>query len=92
MGTLFQTPFKRALVEKTEYFKSLVYYIHANPKLHGLTKDFTSYEWSSYRRILIGTNTKLKKTELLECFGGTDGFLEFHVSENDFKNEKNIED
>jgi REP element-mobilizing transposase RayT len=92
VGTLFQTPFKRALVEKTDYFKSLVYYIHANPKLHGITKDFTTYEWSSYRRILLETNTKLKKIELLEWFGGTDGFLEYHGSENDFKNEKDIED
>jgi REP element-mobilizing transposase RayT len=92
IGTLFQTPFKRALVEKTEYFKSLVYYIHANPKLHGITQDFTAYEWSSYRRILLETNTKLKKTELLEWFGGINGFLEYHEDENDFNHEKGIED
>ena len=92
VGTLFQTPFKRALVENTDYFKSLVYYIHANPKLHGITKDFFNYEWSSYRRIMIESNTKLKKKELLEWFGGIEGFIEYHSSENGYKNEKEIED
>ncbi len=92
VGTLFQTPFKRALVENTDYFKSLVYYIHANPKLHGITKDFFNYEWSSYRRIMIENNTKLKKKELLEWFGGIEGFIEYHSSENGYKNEKEIED
>lgn len=92
VGTLFQTPFKRALVENTDYFKSLVYYIHANPKLHGITKDFFNYKWSSYRRIMIESNTKLKKKELLEWFGGIEGFIEYHSSENGYKNEKEIED
>jgi putative transposase len=92
VGTLFQTPFKRALVENTEYFKSLVYYIHANPKLHGITKDFVNYEWSSFNRIINKKNSKLKKTELLDWFGGIDEFLEYHGSEIEFKNEKDIED
>ena len=92
VGTLFQTPFKRALVENTEYFKSLVYYIHANPKLHGIAKDFSTYNWSSFSRILIDKDSKLRKKELLEWFGGIQGFLDYHFSENEFKNENEIED
>jgi len=31
IGSLFQNPFKRALVDDDAYFQNLIYYIHANP-------------------------------------------------------------
>ena len=43
IGTLFQTPFKRALIDNAAYFIRLVYYIHANPQTHQLIDDFK--EW-----------------------------------------------
>lgn len=79
IGTLFQTPFKRALVDNERYFMQLVYYIHANAQLHGLVSDFKDWEWSSYGRILIEKPTKLKKLELLEWFGGKRYFEEYHA-------------
>jgi hypothetical protein len=33
VGTLFQTPFKRALIDEEQYLLQLVYFIHANPQI-----------------------------------------------------------
>ena len=78
VGTLFQTPFKRVEVNKDDYFTSLVYYIHANPQLHGLIKDFREWEWSSYKRILVDKLTNLKKKEVLGWFGDKEKYIKFH--------------
>ncbi len=78
VGTLFQTPFKRTEVDKDEYFTQIVYYIHANPQLHGLIKDFKEWEWSSYKRILMDNPSKLKKKEVLDWFGGKERYIQFH--------------
>ncbi len=77
-GTLFQTPFKRALVDNEQYFTNLIAYIHTNPQKHGIIKDFRHYEWSSYQRITIEKPTKLQKNAVLEWFGGRDSYWQFH--------------
>jgi len=79
-GTLFQTPFKRAIVDSDQYFTQLVYYIHANPQLHGLIDDFREWKWSSYDRILIEKPTKLKKLEVINWFGSRDDYKEYHTA------------
>lgn len=77
-GTLFQTPFKRALVDNEKYFAQLIYYIHANPQLHGLTEDFMTWPWSSYGAMLADKPTKLRKQEVVEWFGNIDGYKKYH--------------
>ncbi|RYD82649.1 MAG: hypothetical protein EOP53_03125 [Sphingobacteriales bacterium] len=77
-GTLFQTPFKRALVNNEAYFTQLVYYIHANPQLHGIVNDFREWKWSSYDRILVDKQSALKKHEVIEWFGNIDKFKDYH--------------
>lgn len=78
IGTLFQTPFKRAKVDNESYLIRLIYYIHANPQKHNLVVSFRDWKWSSYNRILSDSDTKLKKKEVLNCFGGKAGYLRFH--------------
>ncbi|WP_307533220.1 hypothetical protein [Pedobacter sp. W3I1] len=78
IGTLFQTPFKRAEINDEFYLSGLIYYIHANPQKHKLIADFRDWKWSSYNRILLDTDTKLKKQEVLDWFGGKAGYLKFH--------------
>ena len=78
IGTLFQTPFKRALINDEFYLSRLIYYIHANPQKHNLISDFRDWKWSSYKRILLETDTKLKKQEVLDWFGGKAEYLKFH--------------
>ncbi|MDX2196305.1 MAG: hypothetical protein NW207_07800 [Cytophagales bacterium] len=81
IGTLFQTPFKRALVNNDSYFTQLIYYIHSNAQHHGLVTDINDWEWSSYCRILIDKPSKLKKEEVIKWFGLKSDYLKFH-SEN----------
>lgn len=77
-GTLFQTPFKRSLVDNDDYFTKILYYIHANPQHHGLCRDFTKYSWSSYSGILSQKTSKLKREEVIDWFYGKAGFIDFH--------------
>ena len=78
-GTLFQTPFKRALVDNDQHLTRLVYYIHANPQLHGLIDDFTQWQWSSYKSILNDKLRKIKNNEVLNWFGNIEGFKKYHL-------------
>jgi len=77
-GTLFQTPFKRAMVEDELYFTRLIYYIHANPQHHGLINDFREWKWSSYNRILMDKPSKLNKAAVLDWFGNPKEYIKFH--------------
>jgi hypothetical protein len=78
VGTLFQTPFKRALVETDAYFTQLIYYIHSNPQHHGLISDFREWPYSSYERMLIEKPSKLRKKEVLDWFGTTELYKQYH--------------
>jgi len=78
VGSLFQKNFKRKEVKTDSYFTAAVYYIHANPQNHGICADFREYPHSSYQRILLDKPSKLKKSEVLDWFGGSKGYLAFH--------------
>ena len=88
IGTLFHTPFKRALVNNYQYYKQVIYYIHANPQQHGLITDFRDWKWSSYSRFLIDSVTKLKKQEVLNWFGSKDDYLKYHSDTKNANNSK----
>jgi REP element-mobilizing transposase RayT len=77
-GSLFQRPFKRVAITHEVKFANLVYYIHANPTLHGIVQDFRTYPWSSYASILSKHPTRLARMEILEWFGGKEGFIDYH--------------
>ncbi len=80
VGSLFQSPLKRNLVDSDAYFTNLVYYIHANAQLHGFVDDFRLYPWSSYNRIISPKPSKLHKEQVLNWFGGVDPYLDYHTS------------
>ena len=63
IGTLFQRPFKRVEVDTDNYFRNIVYYIHANPQNHGIVDNFRTYEWSSYLKIISKKPSKLQIEE-----------------------------
>ncbi|TAK49354.1 MAG: hypothetical protein EPO28_00800 [Saprospiraceae bacterium] len=42
-GNLFHRPFQRVAVQDENHLMWLVYYLHANPKKHGLMEDFRRY-------------------------------------------------
>jgi REP element-mobilizing transposase RayT len=82
-GGLFESPFRRIKVDDDAYFSQLVSYIHLNPEKHGLIDDFKNYPHSSYRSHLSKSITRLKQKQVLEWFGGIDGYIQFHESQRD---------
>lgn len=77
-GSLFSRPFKRIQIDSDQYFHRLVCYIHQNPQLHGLVKNFRVYPYSSFRIFFSNINTHLNKKETLEHFGGLTNFKQAH--------------
>ena len=54
-GGLFQSPFKRSLINGDDHLQQAIIYVHANAKKYGLIKDFRMYAHSSYHEILSNT-------------------------------------
>lgn len=79
-GSLFEKPFHRKSVSDEHYFSRLVCYIHWNPQLHGLVKDFRNYPYSSYRLFANNTDSRINKMEVLSWFNGLEGFHAAHQS------------
>lgn len=77
-GGLFETSFKRNLIDDEQYFNQVIYYIHANPQKHGFTSDFRNYPYSSYKSHLSEKPTMLMREELLEWFGNREAYNTFH--------------
>ena len=79
-GSLFEKTFKRIEVTSIRYLTNLVFYIHANPQLHGLVKDFRDYPWSSYQPILNNAPVAIEKDKVLEWFSSKDNLVSFYNS------------
>ena len=77
-GSLFQHPFHRIEVEEETYLMQLIIYVHQNPQRHGFVDNFRDWPFSSYQAIVSSTATRLQRDEVLEWFGGREGFLEGH--------------
>ncbi len=76
VGTLFQTPFKRALIDKENHFINLIHYIARNPQHHGLVDDFRLWEWCSYNRLVLEAKTKLRHDDVIALFGSKEAFID----------------
>lgn len=77
-GSLLQENLKRKLIDEEKYLTEIVFYIHNNPVHHNICKKLDEYVWSSYARILNDRTSKLKKSEVLDWFGGKQSFIEYH--------------
>ena len=79
-GSLFESPFKRRLVDSDRYFAALIAYIHRNPQKHGFVDDCRDWPYSSYHAVLSSQATRIQRAAVLEWFGGAAGFREAHVA------------
>lgn len=79
-GALFLDFTKRILVDSESYFTTAVNYIHQNPVQHGFCRKPTDWLYSSYNSCLSEQTTRIKRTEILEWFGGKKAFVDFHES------------
>ena len=77
-GALLQYKFKRKEVNDEDYLSWLIYYIHANPVKSGLTKSLDGWQYSSYNEILCNKSKLVQSQEVLDWFGGEEGFIDFH--------------
>lgn len=89
-GSLFQKPFKRVVINSENYLTNLVFYIHANPQLHGIIDNFMSYLWSSYNRILNDSQSKLQKKEVIRWFDDKENFIKYHKQKMEYNMIKDL--
>lgn len=84
-GSLFEKPFRRKLVTNSKYLTNLVFYIHANPQLHGITNDFRIYPWSSFEKIIKDSPTRLQKEAVLQWFSSPENYVAYHNQKMDLE-------
>lgn len=75
---MVETPFKRIEIRDDSYFTNLVWYIHFNPQKHQFVRDFREYPHSSYHAHLSAKPTQLHRDKVIEWFGDTNSYQNFH--------------
>ncbi|MEY4937805.1 MAG: hypothetical protein RIS64_4164 [Bacteroidota bacterium] len=86
-GALLEESFRRIPVETDAYLLHLAYYIHFNPQKHQFVTNFKNYTHSSYPALISNQKTRLARDEVINWFGGLDGFLGYHSSNKDLGHE-----
>ena len=88
-GSLWEHPFRRKEVDDDNYFAALVAYIHFNPEKHHFTKDFKNYPYSSYNYLISNKSpVTLDKEVVINFFGSSERYVQFHGQYRDFSNIK----
>jgi putative transposase len=90
-GALFMDYLRRVEVTNEGHFSSTVFYIHKNAVHHGYCKAISEWHWSSYNCILKDTPTNLQWQKVLQWFGGTEKFIEYHKQQIYLKNAAVVE-
>ncbi|MDZ4756915.1 MAG: hypothetical protein SGJ10_02095 [Bacteroidota bacterium] len=78
VGSLFQKPFRRKMIDSESYFTRIIAYIHCNPQLHGIANDFRKYPYSSYQTIIEAKSKLLKHEAVLEWFVTIENYIDHH--------------
>ena len=84
-GSLFEERFGRIPVLTDAYRANLIFYSHYHPQKHKFVNDFRDWRWSSYPALSGIGETKLKREDVLNLFGGNQGFEDFHQGKLDEK-------
>lgn len=77
-GNLFDRTYKRKKILDENYLRTLVVYIHLNPKPYNLQKDHRNYPYSSYQQITNVNSTFLQRKEVLDLFDDKENFEFVH--------------
>lgn len=84
-GGMFESPFRRLMINNEWYFKKLVYYIHYNPVHHGFCKEMSDYPWSSWLTMLSFKPANLERDKVIGWFNSKSEFVEFHQNKQDLR-------
>ena len=78
VGSLFQGRYKASEILSHSYFTKITTYIHQNPVVANLVAKMKDYKFSSYNAYLSKKESMLNRSEVLDWFGGLEGFLISH--------------
>ena len=79
-GALFIDYLRRLEVLCIEQLGPTIYNIHQNPVHHSYCLSMDQWHWSSYNTMLSNAKTLILRNEVLDWFGGTEGFIKYHQS------------
>ncbi|MDY6799780.1 MAG: transposase [Bacteroidota bacterium] len=77
-GSLFQEHLHRINIDKEEYLRELILYIHLNPEKHKIDSDFTNYLYSSYKTYLSSKPSLLERKQIIQLFDNEENFIFCH--------------
>jgi hypothetical protein len=77
-GSLFETPFRRKIIDSGSYLKQLLLYIHNNPVYHGFCSHPEEYRWSSYGRFISEVPDALIQSIVKDWFHDMENFIYCH--------------
>jgi len=86
-GALFIDYLRRKQVTDDAYFIRLVQYIHNNPVHHHFCSSIEDWTYSSYQTILSQKSTNIERETVLEWYGGTGAYRDFHLHTIELQNE-----
>lgn len=75
-GPIFESPFKRILIDSEEYLRNLIVYIHQNPN------NFQQYKFSSYLATISDSQTHIQRENVIELFGNLENFIKCHLNKD----------
>lgn len=84
VGPLFQGPFKAVSVETDEQLLHLSRYIHLNPYVAEITKDWQNFPYSSIKEFINNEPLLCDVTQILGFFNNPDKYKEFISDHKDY--------
>ena len=77
-GSLFMGYMRRVEIIKNMQLSSTVFYIHKNPVHHCFCNKIGEWGWTSYNEYAANHFSIADSKEIIEWFGSTEAFIEFH--------------
>ena len=78
-NVLFETPFKRKMIDNREYFKRCLIYIHQNPVKHGFVERIEDYRYCSFNYLFRDESGKINKSTVLGFFNDLNDLKNVHL-------------
>lgn len=85
VGSLFQGKYQLSEITSDAYYTRIITYIHQNPQVAGIVKNLNEYKYSSYGTYLSNKSSLICREEVIEWFGGINGFISDHRLKSDFR-------
>ena len=77
-GPMLKQGFRRVAQGTMSHILDKIAYNHHNAIHHGLVKEYHQHPFSSYNAFTQNKKTLMAKEEVLDWYGGLEGFLNYH--------------